>query len=166
MLGGSDVLSWKPRASWTFHRPRNATVGYRGIVNSTALHRKPKYWEQGLTFHLDLVRRLGLNTDTRWVRYDDPVLNLSDTFLSHFIELKYMFSSSIEVALSWGVDPWVIDEPVNEYAYIGRDLFLFGQGASGDAAEAAFLDLGETIRRAEEALEDERRIQIEGILRF
>jgi hypothetical protein len=149
-----------------FYEPRHATVDYRSVINTLAVHRKPKYWEQVLRLHLDLTRWMGLNTDSRWVRYDDPVLNLKETFLSHFIELKYRFSPELELGLSWGVDPWVIDAPVNEYAYIGRDQFLFSRGASGGAAKTAFLDLGDVLRDAELALEDEQRIQIEGILRF
>jgi hypothetical protein len=166
MLGGDNVVSWKPYGSWTFYQPRNATVAYRGILNSTSLGRKPKYWGNHLTFHLDLTRRLGLNTDTRLAKYDDPVLNLHDTFTSHFVELKYHFTPDMEVGLSWGVDPWVIDGVTNEYAHIGRDLFLFNRGANGDAAKTQFLNMTNTIRAAEQALEDERVVQLEAILRF
>ncbi len=166
MLGGNNVVSWKPYGSWTFYRPRNAKLGYRGTLNSTSLGRKPKYFGNHLTFHLDLTRRLGLNTDTRLARYDDPVLNLHDTFTSHFVELKYHFTPDLQVGLSWGVDPWVIDGVTNEYSHIGRDVFLFGRGANGDAAKSQFLNMTDTIRAAEQALEDERVVQLEAILRF
>jgi hypothetical protein len=166
MLGGDNVVSWKPHGSWTFYRPRNAKLAYRGTLNSTSLSRKPKYFGNHFTFHLDLTRRLGLNTDTRLARYDDPVLNLHDTFTSHFVELKYHFTPDLQVGLSWGVDPWVIDGVTNEYSHIGRDVFLFGRGANGDAAKTQFLNMTDTIRAAEQALEDERVVQLEAILRF
>ena len=59
-----------------------------------------------------------------------------------------------------------MDETTNEFDEIGRDMFLFGRGASGDTARRNYLGLGEFIPGAEKALEDERRIQIEGIVRF
>ncbi len=166
MLGGNNVVSWRPHARWMFYAPRNATVEYNGIYNTTKIGRKPKYWENRFAFHVDITRRLGFNTDSRIVRYDDPVLDLAETFDSHFLELKYMFAPEIEVGLSWGVDPYVIDAPSNEYRYIGRDQFLFDRGANGSTAQTRFLDLSSTIRAAEQALEDEKVIQLEAILKF
>jgi hypothetical protein len=166
MLGGEDVVSWKPHAKWTFYRPRNVSVEYWAILNSTGLSRKPKYWDNQIAFHLDLTRRLGLNTDTRIVRYDDPVLRLKDTFASHFVELKYRFTPAMEMGLSWGVDPWVIDGVANEYKHIGRDLFIFERGADGNAAKNQYLNMTETVRGAEQELEDEKRFQLEAIIKF
>ncbi|NNF07949.1 MAG: hypothetical protein HKN21_14390, partial [Candidatus Eisenbacteria bacterium] len=166
MLGGDDVVSLKPRAEWMFYADRSATVGYQGILNATKLGREPKYWETNITFHVELTRRLDLNTDSRWVRYDDPILDMDETFLSHFIELKYHFTPEIEVGLSWGVDPWVIDGITNEYDRIGRDQFLFSRNANASTAESDFLDMGKTILAAEKALEDETRFQLEAIIRY
>ena len=135
-------------------------------MNSTGLTRKAKYWDNQIAFHVDLTRRLGFNTDSRIVRYDDPVLRLTDTYASHFVEFKYRFTPAMEMGLSWGVDPWVIDPVANEYKHIGRDLFLFGQGADGNAAKTQFLNMTDTIRGAEKALQDEKRIQLEAILKF
>jgi hypothetical protein len=166
MLGGNNVVSWRPHGRWMFYRARNASVEYNGILNTTKIGRKPKYWENRVAFHVDITPRLGFNTDSRIVRYDDPVLNLRETFDAHFFEFKYNFAPEIEVALSWGVDPYVIDEPANEYRYIGRDQFLFDRGANGSAAQTRFLDLANTLRAAEQQLEDEKRIQLEAILKF
>lgn len=166
MLGGEDAVSWKPHAQWTFWRPRAASVEYWGILNSTGLTRKAKYWDNQIAFHVDLTRRLGFNTDSRIVRYDDPVLRLTHTYASHFVEFKYRFTPAMEMGLSWGVDPWVLDPVANEYKHIGRDLFLFGQGADGNAAKTQFLNMTDTIRGAEKALQDEKRIQLEAILKF
>ncbi len=166
MLGGEDVVSWKPHGRWTFCQRRNATVEYWGKLNSTGLGRKPKYWENQIGFHLDLTRRLGFNTDSRIVRYDDPVLRLTETFASHFLELKYRFTPAMEMGLSWGVDPWVIDGVANDYKHIGRDSFLFGLGADGNTAKTQYLNMTETVRAAEQALEDEKRFQLEAILKF
>jgi hypothetical protein len=75
-------------------------------------------------------------------------------------------AEDIELALSYGVDPWAIDDVVNEYGYIGRDLFLFDLGANGGTARTNFLGLSDRIADAESALADERVIQIEAIMRF
>ncbi len=166
LLGGNNVATWRPHFRWMFYAPRHASVEYRGVLNTTRPDRKPKYWGNQIALHVDLNSRLGLNTDSRIARYDDPVLNLKDTFTSHFVELKYKFTPDMNVGLSWGVDPWVIDPLSNQYAHIGRDLFLFQQGATGDAAKTRFLDMTDTVRRAEQQLEDEKRIQLEAIITF
>jgi hypothetical protein len=71
----------------------------------------------------------------------------------------------VSLAMSWGVDPYVIDEPVNDYAY-RRDEFLFAAGANVGAARDDFRKLGDKIRTAETLLEDENRIQFEARLEF
>jgi len=166
MMTGDNLVTWRPHGEWMFYAPRKAKVRYSGILNATKLGRKPKYWENNLMFHVDLTPRIGLNTDSRWVRYDDPVLNLNETYLSHFVELKYTFTSAIDVGLSWGVDPWVIDPVTNEYDHIGRDRFLFDRGADAVTAQTRFVDLGRMIRAAESALEDENRFQLEAIVKY
>jgi hypothetical protein len=70
------------------------------------------------------------------------------------------------------VDPWVLDPVTNEYGEIGRDQFLFERGANGSRAETNYFSLGAFdgvpgfIDQAERALEKERRIQVEAIVRF
>jgi hypothetical protein len=166
MLGGNDVFSVKPRFTWDFWPGRDGTFRYRGTINSVGVGKKPKYWETLFGVELDLSRRVQFIYDGRFVSYDDPVLSLNDSWSSHFLELKYWFTPEIEVGLSWGVDPWVLDPLRNEYFYNGRDLFLFSRGANAEAARTRYLDLGPTIARAEEDLQKEKVFQLEAIVRF
>ena len=52
MLGGDDVVTWRPHGKWMFHEDRKATVAYSGTLNSTDVGRKPKYWENLFRFHV------------------------------------------------------------------------------------------------------------------
>jgi hypothetical protein len=94
------------------------------------------------------------------------VLDLDDRWRSFFTELAFTPGSGIRISLSYGVDPWAIDDPVNEYAYIGRDLFLFGNGATGRAAATNYRGLGPIIAAAEEKLQDDKTVALEAVVRF
>lgn len=175
MLGGNDVASVKTGVTIPIRelgrrigpvRLDNATFEYRGTLNFESLDRRPRYAESIFRFGIDLGPSLRLNTDSRWAKYDDPRLQLGRGYLDHFGELVYRFAPGIDVALSAGVDPWVIDPITNEYAYIGRDQFLFAQGANAGTAETNFFGLGRSIIAAEHALRAERRIQVKANVVF
>jgi hypothetical protein len=59
-----------------------------------------------------------------------------------------------------------VDENTNEYAEIGRDRFLFDRGATQELALGNYFGLGPTLEAAERALRDDRRLQVEAIVRF
>ncbi|MDZ4804459.1 MAG: glycogen-binding domain-containing protein [Candidatus Eisenbacteria bacterium] len=166
LLGGDDVVSWQPSVSIDILADPPLNVRYAGTINSTGFDLKPKFIETLFQATLQLSSRTRLYSDTRWARYDDPVLQIDGGYLSTFLELQYQFTPGIQFALSWGVDPYVIDEPVNEYAYIGRDTYLFDRFATGAAAANNYYSLYTFLPLAEQELEDERRIQLEAIVRF
>jgi hypothetical protein len=75
-------------------------------------------------------------------------------------------TSKSDIAFGWGVDPFVLYEPTNEYADIGWDAFVFGSGASPHDALQHPIDWGRQLEDAESALERERRWTLEARLRF
>lgn len=166
LLGGRDAVVWKPRITARVHDGREVDVTYAGTLAAEGIDSKPKYAESLLQVDGRLSRNWSASWDSRLVRYDAPALELSDSFFSTFFEVAFRPVEGVDLAVSWGVDPYVIDEPVNEYGYIGRDLFLFGEGANAGQARSDYRGLGEKILAAEEALEDERRIQFEARLVF
>lgn len=166
LVGGRDAIIWKPGFDVRIHEAREIDLAYRGTVGAEGIDKKPKYFESLLQARGRLVGDWAMYFDQRIARYDVPVLDLAETYGATFVELAYEPAPGVSLAFSWGVDPIVIDTPVNEYAYIGRDAFLFQAGANAAAARTGFLDLGRSIREAEEALRDERRIQFEARLNF
>lgn len=166
MLGGNDVVSWKPSVSIDLASQPNVNFRWAGTFNGVSLGKRPKYAESLFQLTWQATARTRLYSDTRWVKYDDPVLNLDDGYVSTFLELAYAFTPGISFALSWGVDPYVIDDQVNEYANIGRDQFLFARSVTGAQAASDFFSLGSLLPRAEKALQDERRVQLEAQVRF
>lgn len=172
LLGGADALSWKPRLHVPVFRQRNVTFEYAGTFNGVSLDKLPRYAESIFRIGVDVTPQVRFSTDSRWAKYDHPGLGLFGGYVSHFADLTYTFAPGIQVSLSAGVDPWVLDPVTNEYAGIGRDLFLFERGATGGRAETSYFSLGAFdgvpgfIGQAERALEKERRVQVEAIVRF
>lgn len=166
MLGGNDVVSIRPSLEVPLYEPRNATFEYAGIFNTVSLSKRPKYIESIFRLGCDINSALRVNTDSRWAKYDDPVLGMHGGYVSHFAELVYKFAPRIQVALSYGVDPWVVDRAVNEYRNIGRDQFLFDRGATADAAAGNYYGFGAVLSAAEKAMRDDRRFQVEAVIYF
>jgi hypothetical protein len=166
LLGGSDALILRPALALQVATSPDLHFRYQGTVAGPGFGREPSYVETLLQGTWRISPRWKLFTDARFVKYNSRPLDLDDSFNETFWELAYEVTQGVELALSWGVDPWVIDAPVNEYAYIGRDVFLFGLGASGATARTDYVSLAETIPEAESALADERVLQVEAIVRF
>jgi hypothetical protein len=166
LLGGRDALLWYPELRLRLEDRHEVDFTYRAKLGSQGFDRQPIYWESLFILQGAVARDWRATIDTRVVRYDAPVLELKKTYGETFLELAYMPAQGVSVALSFGVDPFAIDEPVNEYAYVGRDLFLFAEGANGENAESNYRNMGNLIRRAEEKLEKERRFQLEAIVSF
>jgi hypothetical protein len=166
MLGGADALRIRPMVEVPVLGARNGVVRWKGTFGTEALDKRPKYAENRLQLGLDVNRMLRLTTDSRWVKYDDPFLGLYSGYLCHFAEATWTFAPGASLALGFGVDPYVIDEVLNEYSDIGRDVFLFARGATGATAKDNYYGLGAKIAAAERALENERVVQIKAIVRF
>ena len=166
MLGGDRRAAHPARVEVPVLGARNGVVRWKGTFGTEGLDRRPKYAESRLQLGLDLNRMLRLTTDSRWVKYDDPFLGLHSGYLSHFAEATWTFAPGASFALGFGVDPWVVDEVLNEYSDIGRDVYLFARGASGATAKDNYYGLGPKIAAAEKALENERVVQIKAIVRF
>lgn len=166
LLGGRDVWTFRPELRVPLLPARNCAFEYAGRIHSHALTTRPKVIESFFRLGYDLTPSLRAQADTRWVKYDDPVLRLHSGYVDHFAELAYTFAAGVEVALSWGVDPWVLDRATNAYAYRGRDDALFAAGVGSEGARTAFLDQGPLLAAAERALRDQRRIAVEAIVRF
>jgi hypothetical protein len=95
-----------------------------------------------------------------------PIANSYRALSAHFVELVYAVTPRSDVALGFGVDPFVVYEVTNEYEAIGWDEFLFANGASPADALVHPVDWGRELEAAESALERERRVVIEARLRF
>lgn len=166
LLGGKDALRIRPTLQVPLLASRNMTLKWLGTISTVGLDKRPSYWENVVQYGFDLTDALRLNTDTRWARYDDPDLGLHRGYLDLFAEAEYRFAPGIRIALSWGVDPWVIDPAYNDYRPIGRDLYLFTRNANGYYAETNYLSQTLEIDQAERALRDEKRVQLEAVIHF
>lgn len=166
VLGGDDAITWKPEFSLSLWSRRELTFRYAGTFSGVSLDTRPKFSESLFQFNMKTGSKTRLYSDTRWAKYADPVLNLNHGYVSTWLEGSYDFTPSIYMSLGLGVDPNVIDEPVNEFAYIGRDSFLFERGANGANAQNNYFGLTNIVHAAERALELERRVQLKGVVRF
>jgi hypothetical protein len=166
VLGSEDVVSVRPRIEVPLWRERNVKFAWRGDFEGVELDLRPRFAESVFQLGFDLTRTVRIQSDTRWAKYDAPVLRLDGGFVSQFTEAILKLAPGVEVSLGMGIDPWVLDPNTNEYAYIGRDVFLNNRYVSGFYAETNYLSGAPVIRAAEQALQDERRVQLEAIIRF
>lgn len=166
VLGESQVIRIRPRIAVPLLRSRNLTLAWLGTFTGVSLSKQPRYAESIVQLGLDLTRTLRLQSDTRWVKYDAPTLGVGQGFLSSFNEVVLRLGSEVEVSFGLGVDPWVLDPNTNEYAPIGREVYLNQRNLNGYDAETNYLGLAPVIRYAEQSLQDERRLQLEAIVRF
>ncbi len=166
LLGGDDAVFWRPSFDLEIWPAKEITFAYDGTFAAIGVDREPKYSETLLQVGWRVSRSWRFLTDWRFVKYNDPVMDLGGSYHESFWEFTYEVAEDVELALSYGVDPWILDEPLNEFAYIGRDMFLFDRGANAGTARTAFANLGKRIEEAETALADERVFQIEAIMRF
>jgi hypothetical protein len=166
MLGGRDVWTFRPEVRVPILADKNCAFEYAGRIHTHSLTTRPKFIESFFRVGYDLTPELRAQADTRWVKYDDPTLNLHSGYVDPFLELAYTFIAGVQVAVSYGVDPWVLDRATNQYAYRGRDDVLAAGGVGSAGARTAYLDQGPIIAQAEKAMRDLRRIAVEAIVRF
>jgi hypothetical protein len=181
-----DAPLWKSRGFDGQLRWRYAAPG---------MHRAPQYMETVLRFSLPLPGDFTLKTHSRLATYrrfetQDPAVVAAlgpgphiaagslakqaypdksydyTNYGAHFIEVVYAISSRSDIALGFGVDPWVLYRIRNEYMDIGWDQFVFSNGASQADAFADPEQLGARLEQAEGRLESERRLMLEARLRF
>ena len=162
---------------------------------SPGFDRAPRALEAVLRFGIDVAEDLRLQTHSRFATYrrfetTDAVIvgqlgpgkhieagslvttelpgasHDYRTFGAHFVELVMAIGERSDIALGFGVDPYVLYEVRNTYMDIGWDQFLFDSGASPEAAFADPVGLGRRIEGAEHDLELERRITLEARISF
>ena len=166
MLGEPQAIEIRPTIEYPIRRANAMTVVLAGDYATTRLDKKPRYAETILRFGFDQSSAVRVQTDWRWVKYDVPALSLSNGYLSQFTEAIYRFAPDISVSLGFGVDPWVIDPNTNEYAYVGREMFLENLNANGWIAESNWFSLAPQLSAAEKRLQNTKRIQLKAIVHF
>jgi hypothetical protein len=166
VLGEERAVRLRPRIEVPLWHARAMRLAYLGTLSGVGLDLRPRYAETIVQFGFDLTPRVRLNSDTRWVKYDAPALGLDRGYLDQFTELAFQVTPGIRVSFGVGVDPNVLDPVTNEYAYIGRDRYLFLRNANGYTAQKDYLSLAPQIAAAEQAMQDERRLQLQAVVRF
>jgi hypothetical protein len=166
LLGEEHVFRLRPAIEVPIRRARNVTVRWQGDFTGTKLGVRPRYAESIFQAGFDLTPTLRFTDDTRWVHYNVPALGLSKSYTSTFAECRYRFAPGIHIGLGWGVSPNVIDPVTNEFAPIGRDVFLSELNVNGYTAQTNWLSLASQIESAEHKLSVEHRIQFEAVVHF
>lgn len=166
VLGQSDVVRLRPSIEIPFASHRRASFEWHGTFTGVHLGTQPRYAESLFRLGWDWNPNVRIASDTRWVKYDVPELALGRGYLSTYTGATYRWADGIELSLGFGVDPRVLDPNTNEYASIGRQLYLAKRNANGYIAETDALSLAPQIAAAERALMNERRIQLQAIVHF
>lgn len=171
VLGTDQVLRLRPSFEVPFWYARHARFAWRGTFSwadsgGADLGRAPRYAESVFQFGVDVTKPLRFTNDTRWVKYDAPDLALDRGYVSQFSELTWSFSPTISVGFGFGVDPDVLDPNTNQYAPIGRTVYLNQRNANGYIAQTNYTSLAPQIAQAERRLQNEKRFQLQAIVHF
>ncbi len=166
VLGEKHVLRLRPRLEVPIRRRRDVRLVYQGTFSGTGFDTRPRYAETVLRFGFDVSGSVRFGSDVRWAKYDAPDLGLDRGYVSHFTGLKWRAAPSAWVSLGLGVNPEILDPVTNEYAYIGRDVYLNDRNANGFIAETNYLSLGPQIHAAELSMQDVKRIEVQAVVKF
>ena len=131
-----------------------------------------KFIENILELRYDITANWIFLTSTRIPYYNDDFLKLKtdiaggeDLFIANYTQIAYQLSENVKIELGYGVKPQVINTVTNEYYDYGRDDFM-KQVVGSYEIDTAYGSLGEKIRTAEQALEDEQQIILEAVIQF
>ena len=166
LLGEKQAIRIRPTLELPLQRRRDMRFTYRGTFSTVELGKQPRYVESIFSYGFDLTRTVRLSSDTRWAKYNAPTLSLGHGYVSEFAELLFRVAPGVQFSFGWGVDPDVLDPNTNEYAPIGRDVFLNDRNVNGFIAETNNLSLTPQIAAAEKLLQNEKRIEIQAIVHF
>ncbi len=166
LLGGRAAVIASPRAQLRLGRRDGLTLEYRGTLAGAGAKYKPSFTETRTLLTWKATDHVTVVNDNRAAHYNSTQPDVHHTYWSNFAEVRYNWTQQISVELGVGVDPDVLDPVPNEYRDIGRDLYLFGQGATESAARTNYRRFGAAIDAAERALSRERRVQLEAKLAF
>jgi len=151
-----------------YHREifgRNFQVMYEGDIAQYDLFHQAKYIENILELQYDISKNWTFSTNTRIPFYNDEFLGLKtefsdgdDAFISNYTQIAYHLSENVKLELGYGVKPQVINLVTNEYYDNGREDFMTQVVESYDL-NTAYGTLGEKIRTAEQALDDDKQFE-------
>ncbi len=166
VLGEQQTVRIRPTIDIPLLKSRDMRFTWRGTFSGVGLDKQPRYAESIFQYGFDVNRTLRLNSDTRWAKYNAPALSLGRGYVSTYTEALFRLAPTVQFSLGWGVDPNVLDPNTNEYATIGRDVFLNNRNVNGFIAETNNLSLSPQIAAAERALRNVKRVQVQAIVHF
>jgi hypothetical protein len=195
LLGEATAAAMRLQLDALLSGKRQISAQFRLHYVAPGMHRAPRYLENVLRLSFALPGDLVLRTHSRLATYrrfttQDPTVvsalgpgphieagsfaqqhypDASHDYkntMAHFIEVVYEISSRSDIALGFGVDPWVLYRVRNEYMDIGWEQFVFAEGAGPQQAFTQPEQLGVLLEDAEARLQRERRITLEARLRF
>lgn len=151
---------------------KKIAASYSGDIAQHSLFYEPKFVESVLELQFYLTNNWIISTNTRIPYYNDEFLGLKtdfsnneDFFVSNYSQIVYRISDNVKLELGYGVKPTVINEVTNEYYDEGRNEFMLNTVGSYEI-ENGYSALGEKIRTAEKALQNEQRITLEAVMQF
>ncbi|MFH1755044.1 MAG: glycogen-binding domain-containing protein [Candidatus Latescibacterota bacterium] len=144
------------RAQFSLHAQAGMTAG--GMLQSL------DYGYAQFSLERAVYKRFYLQLHSRGALYDPSAWGGAKTFLSGYVESGYR-SDRAEISLGFGLDPVVLDPVRNQYDSIGRIEHLRGS-LGGVFTRGSAADIGKRLLDLEHALETDRTVTLECILRF
>ena len=174
VLGYKTGFLWTSDIDYVFNI-KNHKIGV-ALKNKFAHHglfNEPKFIENIFIFTYHLSSNWKFKIDTRVPYYNDSFLGLKtnfsndeDVFLSAYSEISYHLSSSVWIALGYGVNPLTMNSVTNKFYDRGREEYMNNVVGLSEYLESNYGGFGEKIREAETSLMDEKRISLQAVITF
>ncbi len=173
VLGYDEALVWNLALGYKFKLLLPIDIDWDATFAHQGFMREAKYIENVIAIGIHLSKEWMIWSSTRVPYYNDPYLvletdfgNDEDVWVSNYTELAYVLSDQVRLTFGWGVSPRVLNGVTDEFYMGGRDEYLTEAADYEEYTENAYLDTGEKIRQAEQALENEKRFMLEATLKF
>ncbi len=169
-LGYKNTFTIKPKVKyslWQFN------FALQQEIAKTTLFSKPRYIENILQIIWNFSTKGGsfgypkwqLYNDIRYAVYNDEYLNVKDSFISYYTEVKLCLFTNLELSIGYGIDPYIYDEYYEDYQYQGRERYLMEYVNESDIYNN-YKNLGLKIKDAERKLQDAQQIIMKAKLVF
>ncbi|MCF7913359.1 MAG: isoamylase early set domain-containing protein [Candidatus Cloacimonetes bacterium] len=170
MLGYETGLLWNVKAGYDFWK---FSAEYEANIAQIDFNYSPLLVENIVRLNYVISKNWQICTDTRIPMYNSKFLGLvtsfeddEDVFVANYTALKYHLSDNVWIALSYGINPNVINEVTDQFYNVGRRQYLEDISELDEYLQNTYNGFGDKVRAAEDALAKDDRISLEAVIKF
>jgi Glycogen recognition site of AMP-activated protein kinase len=170
ILGYETGLLWNVKLGYDY---KKISVEYEANIAQNDFSYSPVLVENFVRLGYEINPRWQICTDTRIPMYNSEFLGLvtdfendEDVFVALYAAVKYHLNENVWIALSYGVNPTVINDVTDQFYNGGRRQYLEETSGLDEYLQNTYNGFGDKIRSAEDAMAKDDRISLEAVIKF